>query len=36
MKTFSFNKTAQMLFAFGVAFAFHAIIWIINFMVYNS
>jgi len=36
MKTIMYNKTAQMLFAIGVAFAFHAIVWIINFLVYNS
>jgi hypothetical protein len=36
MKTIKFNKTAQMLFALGVALAFHATIWVIDFMVYNS
>jgi hypothetical protein len=36
MKTFTYNKTTQMLFSIGVAFAFHAIVWIINFLVYNS
>lgn len=36
MKTITFNKTAQMLFAVGIAFAFHALIWIIDFIVYHS
>jgi hypothetical protein len=36
MKTITFNKTAQMLFSIGVALAFHAIVWAINIIVYNS
>jgi hypothetical protein len=36
MKTFTFNKTVQMLVAFGVALAFHAIIWVIDYLVYHS
>jgi hypothetical protein len=36
MKTMTFNKTAQMLFSIGVALAFHAIVWVIDILVYNS
>jgi hypothetical protein len=36
MKTITFNKTVQMLFAVGIALAFHATVWVIDILVYNS